>query len=146
MGGVPDPFSPPQCKRKKSGLATRDYLRDSPADLRRGVMPYNMLQDQYNYKYHSYTYILFSICLPNTADQNSLHTDVLIMRSVYVSARAILTSMHYTIVNGERFAGRNIRGFSPMKFFTRIFSRCLGQRCLLFNYSQVFARELSRYS
>ena len=31
-------------------------------------------------------------------------------------------------INGERFAGLNIRGFSPMKFFTGIFSRCLGQR------------------
>ena len=37
-------------------------------------------------------------------------------------------------VNGERFAGLNIRGFRPMKFFMGIFSWCLGQRRLLFNY------------
>ena len=34
-------------------------------------------------------------------------------------------------VNGERFAGVNICGFSLMKFFMRIFSWCLGQQCFL---------------
>ena len=35
-------------------------------------------------------------------------------------------------VNGERFTGLNICGFSPMKFFTRIFLRYLGQQCVIF--------------
>ena len=42
-------------------------------------------------------------------------------------------SCRYT-VNGERFTGLNIRGFSPMNFFMEILSQCLGQQCLLFNY------------
>ena len=35
-----------------------------------------------------------------------------------------------------RFTGLNICGFSLMKFFKGIFFQCLGQQCLLFNYSQ----------
>ena len=34
-------------------------------------------------------------------------------------------------VDGERFAGLNIRGFSAIKVFAEIFSRCLGLKCLL---------------
>ena len=34
-------------------------------------------------------------------------------------------TLPYT-VNGERFAGLNIRGFSPMKFFTEMVLQCLG--------------------
>ena len=49
-------------------------------------------------------------------------------------------------INVERFAGLNIRGFSPVKFFTEIFLRCLGQQYLLFNYSSVFTGKLSQYS
>ena len=48
-------------------------------------------------------------------------------------------------VNGERFAGLNICDFSPMKFFMEMLSWCLGQQCLLFNYS-LFMGKLSRYS
>ena len=33
----------------------------------------------------------------------------------------------------ERFAGINICSFSPIKAFTEILSRCLGQRCTLLN-------------
>ena len=38
-------------------------------------------------------------------------------------------------VNEERFAGLHIRGLSPMNSFIGILSRCLGQRCVLFDYS-----------
>ena len=31
----------------------------------------------------------------------------------------------------ERFAGLNIRGFSPMKFFAEILTRCIGHQCSL---------------
>ena len=41
----------------------------------------------------------------------------------------------WNTINGERFAGLNICGLSLMKFFAEIFLRCLGQWCLLFNYS-----------
>ena len=40
-----------------------------------------------------------------------------------------------TTVNGEGFSGLNIHSFNPIKIFTGIFSRFLGQSCLLFNYS-----------
>ena len=33
--------------------------------------------------------------------------------------------MYVCIVDVEIFAGLNIRGFSPMKFFAEIFSRCI---------------------
>ena len=36
--------------------------------------------------------------------------------------------------NVETFAGLNIRGFCPMKFFAGILLQCLGQQCLLFKY------------
>ena len=39
-------------------------------------------------------------------------------------------------VNGGRFAGLNIHGFSTMKFFMGILLLCFGQWCLLFMYSQ----------
>ena len=42
---------------------------------------------------------------------------------------------HNSTVNGERFAGLNIHGFGPIRFFTEIFLQCLGQQCLLFKYS-----------
>ena len=38
-------------------------------------------------------------------------------------------------LNKERFAGLNIRGFSPMKFFVEILSQFIGHQCLLFTYS-----------
>ena len=37
------------------------------------------------------------------------------------------------IVDGERFSGLNIRGFSAIKVFTEILSRCLGHKCSLFS-------------
>ena len=38
-----------------------------------------------------------------------------------------LSSAHkHNTVNVERFAGLNIRGYSPMKVFVGILSRCLG--------------------
>ena len=38
-------------------------------------------------------------------------------------------------VDGERFAGLNIRGFSAIKVFTEIFLRCLGHRqCISTHY------------
>ena len=39
-----------------------------------------------------------------------------------------------TTVNVEIFAGLNIHGFSPMKFFMEIISQCIGHHCLLFTY------------
>ena len=50
--------------------------------------------------------------------------------------------MHYSYynlvntVNRERFAGLNIRGFSPMKFFTEIILQCIGHQCLLFTLAK----------
>ena len=38
-------------------------------------------------------------------------------------------------INVERFSGLNIHSFSSMKFLVGILSQCLGQQCLLFNYS-----------
>ena len=38
-------------------------------------------------------------------------------------------------VNVERFTGLNIHGFNPIKFFVGTLLQCLGQQCLLFNYS-----------
>ena len=37
--------------------------------------------------------------------------------------------LQYT-VKVEKFAGLNIRGFSAIKFFTEIISRCIGHQCL----------------
>ena len=34
-------------------------------------------------------------------------------------------------VNGEKVAGLNIHGFSPMKFFAEILSRRIGHQCSL---------------
>ena len=36
-------------------------------------------------------------------------------------------------VDGERFAGPNVRIFNPTEVFAEILSRCLGQKCLLFS-------------
>ena len=36
----------------------------------------------------------------------------------------------------EGFTGLNIHSFSPMKFFTGILLRCLGQQCLIAKYSR----------
>ena len=36
-------------------------------------------------------------------------------------------------VDGERFAGLNIRGFSAIEVITEILSRCLGYKCSLFS-------------
>ena len=38
-------------------------------------------------------------------------------------------------INVKIFAGLNICGFSPMNLFAGILSQCLGQQCLLCNYS-----------
>ena len=40
--------------------------------------------------------------------------------------------LHYTI-DGERYAGLNIHGFSAIKVFTEIFLHCLGHKCSLFS-------------
>ena len=48
-------------------------------------------------------------------------------RTLYVVS---LTTKH-TTVDMERFTGLNIHGFSHMKFFTEILSRCIGHQCLL---------------
>ena len=53
---------------------------------------------------------------------------------IVLSASYIVMSRVET-VNEARFAGLNICGFSTMKFFMGILSRCLGQQCLLFNYN-----------
>ena len=42
----------------------------------------------------------------------------------------VIVSMDYT-TNRERFAGLNICGFSPMKFFAEILSWCIGHQCSL---------------
>ena len=47
----------------------------------------------------------------------------------------IFQNVYVRIVNMEIFAGLNICGFSPIKFITGVLSQCLGQQCLLFNYS-----------
>ena len=58
----------------------------------------------------------------------------------------IFQNVYVHIVNVEIFAGLNICGFSPIKFIMGVLSQCLGQQCLLFNYSQVFTGKVSRYS
>ena len=40
-------------------------------------------------------------------------------------------------VDGERFAGLNIHGFSAIEVFTEIFLRCLGHKSLLFSINKV---------
>ena len=55
------------------------------------------------------------------------------MFSVYV----YVLVLYIHTVNGERFAGLNIRSFDPTEVFTEMLSRCLGQRCLLFSIVQV---------
>ena len=43
---------------------------------------------------------------------------------------------HFTVsytVDGERFTGLNIHGFSTIEVFTEIFSHCLGHKCSLFS-------------
>ena len=51
----------------------------------------------------------------------------------------------YVTIYVERFAGLNIRGFSPMKFFAEIILRHIGHQCLLFTYSKKFMGKLSWY-
>ena len=55
----------------------------------------------------------------------------------YCKKSVLLTSILpqdilYT-VDGERFTGSNIRGFSAIKAFTEIVMNCLGHKCLLFS-------------
>ena len=40
-----------------------------------------------------------------------------------------------TVVDMETFAGLNIRGSSPMKFFAEILLQYIGHQCLLLTYS-----------
>ena len=47
----------------------------------------------------------------------------------------------WNTINGEKFTGLNIHSFSPMKLFTEILSQCLGQQCLVFNYSYKYSQE-----
>ena len=36
-------------------------------------------------------------------------------------------------IDGERFAGLNVRVFNPIEVLAEIFLHCLGQKCLLFS-------------
>ena len=47
-----------------------------------------------------------------------------------VNVECVIVSIDYT-ANGKRFAGLNIRGFSPMKFFVEILLRCTVHQCSL---------------
>ena len=40
-------------------------------------------------------------------------------------------------VDGEKFTGLNIHGFSAIKVFTEILLRCLGHKCLLYTVVQL---------
>ena len=42
--------------------------------------------------------------------------------------------LYENTINMERFAGVNIRGFSPIKFFTGILSQCLDHQCSFNTY------------
>ena len=47
-------------------------------------------------------------------------------------------------VDGERFAGLNIRGFSAIEVFAEIFLHCLGHKSLLFSINkerQLYSRK-----
>ena len=46
------------------------------------------------------------------------------------------------IVDVERFAGLNVRGFNPNEVFAEILSRYLGQTWLLFIHGKTFAVTL----
>ena len=41
--------------------------------------------------------------------------------------------MMIATIDGERFAGLNVRVFNSIEVFTEILSCCLGQKCLLFS-------------
>ena len=45
-------------------------------------------------------------------------------------------SIHIDTVDGERFAGLNIRSFSAIKVFAEIFSCCLGHKYSLFSINK----------
>ena len=48
---------------------------------------------------------------------------------------AYVSLLHRTSVDGERFAGLNIRGFSAIKVFAELFSYCLGHKqCISTHY------------
>ena len=49
---------------------------------------------------------------------------------IKITTNKIYLNNSYTI-DMERFAGLNIRDFSPMKFFADILSWCIGHQCLL---------------
>ena len=45
----------------------------------------------------------------------------------------MLTNENWSTIDGERFVGLNICGFSAIKVFTEILSHCLGHKCSLFS-------------
>ena len=49
----------------------------------------------------------------------------------------VMVIMTMNTVDGERFTGLNIRGFSAIKVFTEILSCCLGHKCSLFSTTKV---------
>ena len=53
--------------------------------------------------------------------------------AVWVYKRATTKVFHMNAIDGERFAGLNIRSFSAIKVFTEILSRCSGHKCSLFS-------------
>ena len=55
------------------------------------------------------------------------------------SSQILCANKPYFLMPGHnstvKFAGLNTHSLNPIKFFTEIFSHCLGQQCLLFNHS-----------
>ena len=52
-----------------------------------------------------------------------------------IRERLILRTIPNNTVDGERFAGLNIRGFSAIEVFAEIISRCLGHKqCITTHY------------
>ena len=53
--------------------------------------------------------------------------------SIVISIFCFCLCNYVCTVDGERFAGLNIRGFSTIKVFMEIFSRCFGHKYSLFS-------------
>ena len=48
---------------------------------------------------------------------------------IYIVIYLSFINIQLATIDMERFAGLNIRGFSFMKFFVKILSRCIGHQC-----------------
>ena len=83
------------------------------------------------HKLYMCLYIDMIDSIDNTGNIARHYTDKLYKCRLHLYYSALITNT----INGERFAGLNIRGFSCMKFFTEIVSQCICHQCLLFTYS-----------